>query len=195
MGARKLREYNNYVELRKVRGHGKRKKTNLPILVLLIVLLIGIVVFTNNKEQKDNKEIKEFVKESLKEKTNKQKKLDLGKITDNQAKEIFEFTGIEVKDYNLMLENFFIYHALTRHGNINQEQKRGQIAINASDFEKTSEIFKNPEIILPLEAKQTNKLIQYEKTIKDMRYIFVVEIRRAKREIMAKTLYKRRDFK
>jgi len=191
MGARKLREYNSYVEFRKIRGGGQRKKSKLPILILMILLLSGLVVFENKPEQDSKEEINEFVKESLKGKSNKQKKVSLGRISERQVKEILELTGIDVTEFQLVIENFFIYHALSKHGNDAKEQKRGQLGVDEPDFGKIPEIINKPDNILLLKSKGTNTVLQFEKQI-DALYFYVIEIRKGKMELVGKTMFKRK---
>jgi hypothetical protein len=188
--ARKLIDYKPYPQLRKIRGFNHKNKFKYPLLILAIILLSGLILF--EKQQDNEKEnIKKFVKKSLQEKSNKQKKHYLGKVPENQTKEILELTGINIKTFDFVIENYFLIHTLKKHGNHKQEQKRGQIGIKNTDFEIIPEILKEPDNISYLgKSKQGNILLQYKKQIKNL-YFYIVEIRKGKREIVGKTLFKR----
>ncbi|MCF6241999.1 MAG: hypothetical protein L3J74_11710 [Bacteroidales bacterium] len=188
--ARKLRNIKTYPQLRKIRGHGQKNKFNVPILIFAILILVSSIIFQDKTKQDDKENIKEFVEKSLQERTNKQKKYKLNKVTDKQAKEIFELTGIDAKGYQWVIENFFLYHTLKEHGNIIQEQKRGQIAINNTDFEKIPDIIVNPDKITLSKGKNSNIHLKIEKQLDEL-YFYIVEIRKGKKEIMGKTMYKR----
>ncbi len=189
--ARKLRTIKTYPELRKIRGYGHKTKFNYPILIFATLLIFSLAITFKNEPEQDKKEkIKEFVEKSLKEKNNKQKKYYLCDVSDKQAKEIFELTGIDVKGYTWTIENFFLYHTLKEHGNNTKEQKRGQIAINISDFENIQDIINNPDKITLSEGKNSNIHLKIEKQLNEL-YFYIIEIRKGKKEIVGKTMYKR----
>ena len=55
--------------------------------------------------------IKEFVKKVLENRSNNQKKYDLGEISDKEAEKIKKETNVNVKGFKRVLESFGVLHA------------------------------------------------------------------------------------
>jgi len=141
----------------------------------------------------NNVKIKEFVKQILKDKSNKLQKFSFGKLTEKQIKEIKENTGFDLTDYERIIDNYGIKYAFKQHGNIIKEQKRGQIAITENDFENILKIITNAEKI---ENNGKNKIgrniIRFCKQLSEKNY-YTEEIMKKKKELAMQTFYKRKN--
>jgi hypothetical protein len=136
--------------------------------------------------------LKEFIQKVLANPSNIQEKYSLGKISDLQAKEIKEKTGLDLSGYERTIENFGLYHAIKHHGNEKKEANRGQKAITPDDFEKIPDIVNKPDDIINLGAsKRGGVLLQFIKKIGDI-FIYDEEIRTKRKELTIKTMYKRK---
>jgi len=136
--------------------------------------------------------IKEFVENVFNRKTNQKETFCLGKLTEEQILVIKETTGLDVKDFERIIDNYAIIHIFSKHGDEKREAKQGQIAVTIEDFELIKEIVENPDFIISGEKdKIGNELIRYVKTIENE--IVYVEEKRNKRKVLAgKTMYKKK---
>ena len=130
-----------------------------------------------------------FVKQVLESHTNKKQVFSLGTVTDKNAEIIKSATGLDVKDYERIVDNYAIKHIIAGHGNKKTESNRGQIAVNKSDFKKIDEITNSSDIITTVENKPD--LLVYQKRINELLF-YVEEKRDGKKQLAAKTMYKRK---
>jgi hypothetical protein len=113
--------------------------------------------------------ITEFVKGVLADKTTQVQKIDLGKISETEIKSIQEKLGLDLTNFQRILDNSGIKHAFKKHGNAKTEEPRGQIAIVPSDFEKILEIVQNPDLVEYVGKNRIgNDLILYEKNFENI---------------------------
>ena len=87
----------------------------------------------------------------------------MGKLTYQEIKKIKESTGIDLRNYTRVIDNYGIKHALKKHGNSKTIGK----------------------------AKRGGTIIEYTKQI-NIEYIYVEEKRDFKKEVAMKTMYKRK---
>jgi hypothetical protein len=87
-------------------------------------------------------------------------------------------TGIDVSGHWVCIDNFGILHTLEHHGSLLAESKRGQIAVDKTDFITMLDVFLYPDVIKIVgETKKTHRtLIQFIKRINEQIYV-VKEIR------------------
>jgi hypothetical protein len=137
--------------------------------------------------------IKKFVENVLSDKSNKLQKYSLGKLTSQQMKQVKEAIGIDLKNYIRVIDSFSIKHILKKHGNAEKEKKRGQIIVTPNDFQKIREILKKPDAISSKGKSKSGgtTLIEYRKRIV-IEYIYIEEKRDRNKEIITKTMYKRK---
>ncbi len=136
----------------------------------------------------------DFVEQALKDRSNKQHKLVLGGLSEKEIKELGEQVGLDLADYQRIIDNFGIKHTLKEHGDPKKEALRGQLAVNHEDFEKILAIVADPNQIHTGEKSRLGKdLIQYSKNLEDALYFYVEEIRTGKKELALQTLYKRKN--
>jgi len=134
----------------------------------------------------------DFVKRALTHKSNIQEKYSLGFITAEQAEQIQKATGLHVKGYERIIDNFGVLHTLNWHGNEKTEAKRGQIHVTEYDFEKISEITAAPDHIRNMGKSQRGGIvIQYEKRSGEL-YFYNEEVRKKRKQLALKTIYKRK---
>jgi hypothetical protein len=105
-------------------------------------------------------------------------KVDLFIVPDDLAQKIMQTTGIDVSGHWVCIDNFGILHTLEHHGSLLAESKRGQIAVDKTDFITMLDVFLYPdEIKIVGETKKTHRtLIQFIKRINEQIYV-VKEIR------------------
>ncbi len=140
-------------------------------------------------------DIKEFVNNSLSGKSNELKKFSFGKLSNEEIQKLKTETGLDLTDFNRVIDNYAILHTLNKHGNQKREEKQGQIAVIPTDFEMIPTITSQPDKIETGEKDSIgNDLIKYTKQIDNV-YIYAEEIRKGKKELSAKTMYKRKKKK
>ncbi|MDI1243817.1 MAG: hypothetical protein PSV24_00245 [Rhodoferax sp.] len=69
----------------------------------------------------------------------------IGKV--ENAALILEKTGLDVRGYTRIIDNYGVRHTMKQHGNEVQEIKRGQIAVTWDDFSKIALITSEPDDI------------------------------------------------
>lgn len=125
-------------------------------------------------------------------KLNNFRKWSIGKAAEwlvEHAKE----TGIDIKDFEHEISNYFQNHVLKEHGNPEREKARGQIAINEDDFEKIAGIVKNPDYAM-IGAKRDGKdILFYVKKMDDGTTIYVENVTNNKdsKGLLGKTMFKK----
>jgi len=137
-----------------------------------------------------------FVRRLLSNRKNEFAKLKLGKVSDKEVQRIEEELGIDLTDFERVLDNSGINHAFKKHGNPKTESLRGQVAITPEDFEKILEIVQNPDLV---EYRDKNAIghdvILYEKTYEAI-YCYMEGIRESKKknrkEVYLETFFKKK---
>jgi hypothetical protein len=139
--------------------------------------------------------IKELVQKTLQDTTNQRIKIDLANPTVEQLTAIKETTGIELTDFQRTMDNYAIKHTFRKHGNDKLETLRGQIGVTEKDFEKIDSIIDNPDEITHGGINNIGReVILYRKNLENQ-YVYVEEIRPAKKEAAMQTLYIRKNKK
>ncbi len=103
------------------------------------------------------------------------KKIDLFEIPKDLVLKINDKTGIDLDGFWISIDNFGILHTLENHGNPISEAKRGQIAVEKSDFITMIDVCLNPDDVKLIgKTRHSQKqLIQFEKKIENK--IFVIK--------------------
>ena len=141
------------------------------------------------------KEIFEFVKRSLEEKSNTIQKFTLSELSEQIIKEIEQLTGEDVSDYKRIIDNYAINHVLKKHGT-NKESLRGQVKVDDDDFENIPEITENYDKLSDGgKNKLNNKTVKFEKNLEKGNYIYIEEIRKGKKELNMQTMYIKKPSK
>ncbi len=138
-------------------------------------------------------EIRELVKFATTDKTTTNKRIKINNIEQSQAELLFLKTGLNFSGYIRVMDKSGIKHTLKKHGNEKTEISRGQIFVTNKDFELIPQIVKSENIIYAGKAKNGADCILYEYIIKDT-YFYVEEVRKGKKELCLKSLYKRKPI-
>lgn len=134
----------------------------------------------------------EFILRFRETTTNRQEKFVLGEIEEEQHEILLALTGIEVRGFRRIFDNFGIRHAFKKHGNPAIEEPRGQIPIVPEDFEQIYSATTTAEKIVVELGKKGLLIVRYEKALGDFVLVYAEEIRIGQRELAFQTLYKRK---
>lgn len=140
---------------------------------------------TSNKA----KSIKALIELALSTTTNEQIKFSMGNVSKSIAETVKEISGLDVENYDCVIDNFAIKHTILQHGNAAKEEKRGQVAVTLEYFEKIPMVIKNPDKITDGgTTKIGRRVIIYEKRVNGV-IMYVEEIRTKKKELAMLTMY------
>jgi len=114
--------------------------------------------------------------------------VELGKISTITSQQIEKITGIDVTDWIVNIDESSVRHVMERHGDPITEKKRGQVAVESTDFDRIIEVLDSPDKI-ELDTKDNNCLIFSKKM--DNNFIIVQELRVGRKKISLKTMYKK----
>ena len=102
--------------------------------------------------------------------------LALGVVTN--AELIQQKTGFDVTGYSRLLDNYGVRHTLNNHGNVGREQRRGQIAVEVTDFALIPLITSEPDDIFAGGKNRVGRdVLVFAKVIGGVGYRHVEEIR------------------
>lgn len=133
-----------------------------------------------------------FVESAIREKTNLLRKLELGKLTDEEVRHLSGMADVDLTGFHRIIDNFGIRHALKKHGNEIRETLRGQIAIESNDFVLILIIVADYNEISMEINRIGNIIFRYKRDFTEFRLIFAEEIRTGRKEIAFQTLYKQK---
>jgi hypothetical protein len=115
----------------------------------------------------------------------------IGKV--ENAALILEKTGLDVRGYTRVIDNYGVRHTMKQHGNEVKEIKRGQIAVTLDDFSKIALITSEPDDIF---ADGKNKIgrdvIVFVKVIEGIGYRHVEEVRGKHKLVATDSLRKKK---
>jgi antitoxin component HigA of HigAB toxin-antitoxin module len=126
-------------------------------------------------------------------------RVDIGVVNTELAKEVFEQTNFSIENYEISIDSHGLRHTMNQHGSENEEQ-RGQIAIEREHFHQLSKIFEQPfEISRSRRSALGNDSVAIEKVFNQLLYVTVWEIRQVlstkknkKSRVVLKTFYIRK---
>jgi hypothetical protein len=127
---------------------------------------------------------------------NEQKIVDIAIVDQPFADKINQFTGLELFDFTISIDNFGLLHSFRKHGNNLKETSRGQIEITKEDIGLIQTIIFEADTIKLIKGN-----LVFEKKINN-HYFVVKEIRRIigrkkvlykKNRLVLKTMYKRKS--
>ena len=88
---------------------------------------------------------------------------------------------------------YAIIHTHNKHGQANKEISRGQIAVKIEDYLLIPDIVSNPDnITIGEKSNIGTELVIYEKEVQEVCYFYVEEVRKKRKSLSMKTLYKRK---
>ena len=138
-----------------------------------------------------SKEIKELVQFAISSKNAVNKKVSISTITVSEAKTLKAKTDLDLNGYTRIIDKFGINHTLKEHGNEKTERPRGLIPVTKEDFEFIPEIVKSENVIYSGKSKLGLDCLLYEAIIDEI-YYYIEEVRKGKKELCIKTMYKRK---
>jgi valyl-tRNA synthetase len=140
-----------------------------------------------------NDDLADLIKYAFEDTSNQLKTIELH-ILEPQEMVLFESLLSDIKKvFRRTIDNYAIIHTHNQHGQESREQSRGQIAITKEDYLLIPNIVKSPDAIhLGEKSNIGTDLIQYEKEIDGICYFYVEEVRKKRKSLAMKTLYKRK---
>jgi hypothetical protein len=110
----------------------------------------------------------------------------------NSAKEI----GIDIKEFEHEVTNYFVNHVLKRHGDSGTEKSLDQIPVKEDDFNSIADIVKNPDYAIIGAKRNGEDVIFYAKRMEDGSTIYLEEILKGKKNktLRSKTLFRKKDY-
>ena len=101
--------------------------------------------------------------------------------------------GVELDDnYKHVIDNNAIRHTLNNHSG-SSEEKRGQIPVTESDFDRIEDVVENYDSIVVDNGKRGNINILYSKTYADGTTIYIEEKRNKRKELAMVTMWKMKN--
>ena len=101
--------------------------------------------------------------------------------------------NLNLTNFKRTIDNYAIIHTHNKHGQANKEISRGQIAVKIEDYLLIPNIVSNPDnITIGEKSNIGTELIIYEKEVQEVCYFYVEEVRKKRKSLSMKTLYKRK---
>ena len=96
------------------------------------------------------------------QKGNPVRRLHIGTINDNTAKLVLEKTGVDIKNYDVVLASNFIAHIFESHGKEEKEKPRGQKAVDYNNIEDVLETILLPDDVTQV-SDDSGTALRFEK--------------------------------
>lgn len=118
--------------------------------------------------------------------------IELGILPTWLSRLILDKTGWDLEHFKLVLATSEIHHIYKKHGNSQQEAKRGQEAVTPWHLALLPYIIFNPDLVLRKAAKKAShkEVIEIQKEFGGL-FVCMLEVRRKRRHLAVMTLYKR----
>jgi hypothetical protein len=138
-------------------------------------------------------ELYELIKYAFEDTSNQLKTIELHFLESDELLFFEELLKDIKKTFKRTIDNYAIVHTNNKHGLKSKEISRGQIAVTIDDYLLIPIIVKYPDvIILGDKSNIGTDLIKYEKEINGICYFYVEEVRKKRKSLAMKTLYKRK---
>ena len=112
---------------------------------------------------------------------------EIGEVSPEVAEKVKLVTGIDVDGFVHGIDEAAIRHVFEEHGDVETENKRGQIAVTAHDIANLSAVFISPDDIQKGDEENT---IEVSKRI-GSEVLVVQEIRTGRKKLVLKTMWKK----
>ncbi|GMO60091.1 MAG: hypothetical protein Ta2G_20130 [Termitinemataceae bacterium] len=124
---------------------------------------------------------------------NKFSKANIGKVDEWLVKEAKK-AGLNIDGFDHEVTNFFINHAMKKHGNEKTEKQRGQLPLTEDDFEKLPHLVSSPDYAIIGAKKDNQTIIAYAKEINNGATIYFEEVLDSKKNksLRSMTMFKLR---
>lgn len=140
-----------------------------------------------------NSDLLELVEYSFADISNKLRTIKLHDLYEHEIIFLETLLSVKLAGFKRTIDNYAIVHTHNKHGQESKEISRGQIAVLLSDYLLIPEIVREPKVISVGEKSNIGtELIIYEKEINGVRYFYVEEVRKKRKSLAMKTLYKRK---
>jgi hypothetical protein len=110
------------------------------------------------------------------------------------VQKIEQSTGFNLANYKVVFDNSSVGHALKMHGDTAKEAKLGQLAVTVGDFKHVALIVNEADSVTH-SAKTTAQdldALVFSKVINDVRYVLVKELRKGRKHLAMKTMFKKK---
>ena len=135
----------------------------------------------------------ELVEYSFSNDSNKLKIIKVHDLGERQINLLESLSLGILEEFKWTIDNYAIIHTHNKHGQEKKEISRGQIPVVITDYLLIPEIVKEPDKISVGEKSNIGtELIIYEKDIDGVNYFYVEEVRKKRKSLAMKTLYKRK---
>jgi hypothetical protein len=140
-----------------------------------------------------NDELSDLIKYAFDDTSNQLKTIELHFLESDELEFLGKVLSDIKKGFKRTIDNYAIVHTHNKHGQESKEISRGQIAITMDDYLLIPTILQNPDAIYHGEKSNIGTdLIKYEKMINGICYFYVEEVRKKRKSLAMKTLYKRK---
>ena len=140
-----------------------------------------------------NTDLLELVKYAFSDVSNKLKTIKLHDLESQEISFLENLLSGKFAGYKRTIDNYAIVHTHNKHGQASKEISRGQIAVLVSDYLLIPKIADNPDKVSVGEKSNIGtELIIYEKQMSGIDYFYVEEVRKKRKSLAMKTLYKRK---
>ncbi len=131
----------------------------------------------------------DFVKESLGD-LKKHKVFYFGTISDHLASDIYKYTGLNLKGFNIVSASADIRHAMKQHSDKAKESAKGQIALNVELLARLPEVYNAPDSIALSDHVDSRgrTIIKFEKRVNGI-IVVVDAISNGKNRLSLDTMY------
>ena len=138
--------------------------------------------------------ISELLEYAFNDISNQLKTFEFQYLDDETEREVLErLLNVNLKNFKRTIDNYAIIHTHNKHGQENKEISRGQIAVRIEDYLFIPNIVNNSDYISAGERSNIGTaLIIYEKEIEGINYFYIEEVRKKRKSLSMKTLYKRK---
>ena len=138
--------------------------------------------------------ISELIEYAFNDISNQLKTVEFQNFDDEIERVMLEkLLNLSLKHFKRTIDNYAIIYTQNKHGQGNKEISRGQIAVRIEDYLMIPIIVRNADYISIGEKSNIGtELIIYEKEIEGICYFYVEEVRKKRRSLSMKTLYKRK---
>lgn len=138
------------------------------------------------------KSIEEFINQVLSSGDNVRRSMSLWKVSHEEAVMLKQKTGLDVEGYDHTIDSYSMRHIFEKHGKASTEEPHGQIPVAREDVLMIPEIIANPDSIeYAGKTRIGADSITYQKRCNGTVY-YVEELRTGRKELAAKSMYKKR---
>ena len=140
-----------------------------------------------------NPDLLELVEYSFSDASNKLRTIKIHYLDEWEISLLESLLSGILEGFKRTIDNYAIIHTHNKHGQEKKEISRGQVPVVMTDYLLIPEIVKVPDKISVGEKSNIGtELIIYEKEIKEIIYFYVEEVRKKRKSLAMKTLYKRK---